>query len=59
MAYLKMLLVCTCESISLLYLLTFPGLTFLAFACSAVFVGCQVMFEIRQGEMRKGIYLKC
>jgi len=35
------------------------GLAFLTIASSSVFVGCQVMFEVRQGEMRKGIYTKC
>lgn len=35
------------------------GLMFLVTACSALFVGIQVMFEVREGEMRKGIFLKC
>jgi D-alanyl-lipoteichoic acid acyltransferase DltB (MBOAT superfamily) len=35
------------------------GLVFLVTASSALFVGIQVMFEVREGEMRKGIFLKC
>ncbi|KAG9246519.1 glycerol:H+ symporter-like protein [Calycina marina] len=35
------------------------GLIFLVTACSALFVGIQVMFEVREAEMRKGIFLKC
>jgi D-alanyl-lipoteichoic acid acyltransferase DltB (MBOAT superfamily) len=35
------------------------GLVFLVTACSALFVGIQVMFEIRQSELRRGINLKC
>lgn len=35
------------------------GLTFLLGAVSALFVGVQMMYEIREEEMRKGIYLKC
>lgn len=35
------------------------GLVFLVTACTALFVGIQVMFEIRQGELRRGINLKC
>ncbi|KAK0673351.1 putative glycerol transporter protein [Cercophora samala] len=37
----------------------YSGLVFLATACTALFVGIQVMFEIRQGELRRGINLKC
>ncbi|KAL1861752.1 hypothetical protein VTK73DRAFT_6966 [Phialemonium thermophilum] len=37
----------------------FSGFLFLLGACSALFVGVQVMFEIRQAELRKGISLKC
>ncbi|KAL5314528.1 hypothetical protein ACEPPN_017168 [Leptodophora sp. 'Broadleaf-Isolate-01'] len=35
------------------------GLAFLLFASSVLFVGIQVMFEVRESEMRKGIFLKC
>jgi protein-cysteine N-palmitoyltransferase HHAT len=35
------------------------GVAFLVTASSALFVGIQVMFEIRQAEMRRGIFLKC
>jgi protein-cysteine N-palmitoyltransferase HHAT len=28
-------------------------------SCGALFVGAQVMFEIRQSELRRGISLKC
>lgn len=35
------------------------GLLFFLLACSALFVGVQVMFEIRAEEARKGIKLKC
>jgi D-alanyl-lipoteichoic acid acyltransferase DltB (MBOAT superfamily) len=35
------------------------GFVFLVTASSALFVGIQVMFEIREAEMRKGIFLKC
>ncbi|ORY54810.1 putative glycerol: H+ symporter [Pseudomassariella vexata] len=37
----------------------FTGMTFLVTACLALFVGVQVMFEIREAELRKGIWLKC
>jgi len=37
----------------------YSGLVFLVTASSALFVGIQVMFEVREGEMRKGIFLKC
>ncbi|KAH9989366.1 MBOAT-domain-containing protein [Xylariaceae sp. FL0662B] len=37
----------------------FYGFFFLILACSALFVGVQVMFEIRESEMRRGINLKC
>ncbi|KAK0729264.1 MBOAT, membrane-bound O-acyltransferase family-domain-containing protein [Apiosordaria backusii] len=37
----------------------YSGLVFLVTACTALFVGIQVMFEIRQGELRRGINLKC
>ena len=35
------------------------GVMFLLVSCGALFVGIQVMFEIRQSELRKGILLKC
>jgi D-alanyl-lipoteichoic acid acyltransferase DltB (MBOAT superfamily) len=35
------------------------GAAFLAAASGTLFVGAQVMFEIREGEWRKGIRLKC
>lgn len=35
------------------------GLTFFALACGALFVGVQVMFEIREQELREGIRMKC
>ncbi|KAI5920699.1 MBOAT family protein [Camillea tinctor] len=38
---------------------TFSGYAFLVGACIAIFVTVQVMFEIRESEMRKGINLKC
>ncbi|KAG2417551.1 hypothetical protein HFD88_008770 [Aspergillus terreus] len=38
---------------------SYAGLVYLVTACSALFVGVQVMFEIRQEEMRAGINLKC
>ena len=28
-------------------------------ACTALFVGSQVMFEVREQELRQGITLKC
>jgi D-alanyl-lipoteichoic acid acyltransferase DltB (MBOAT superfamily) len=35
------------------------GLIFLAGACGALFVGVQVMFEVREQEKREGIRMKC
>ena len=35
------------------------GFIFLVVACSCLFVGIQVMFEIRESEKRKGVTLKC
>ncbi|OLN84313.1 Glycerol uptake protein 1 [Colletotrichum chlorophyti] len=35
------------------------GVMFFVTACGALFVGIQVMFEIRESEMRRGISLKC
>ncbi|PBP23014.1 MBOAT family protein [Diplocarpon rosae] len=37
----------------------FSGIAFLLTAWCVLFVGIQVMFEVRESEMRKGIYLKC
>ncbi|KAK4043711.1 MBOAT, membrane-bound O-acyltransferase family-domain-containing protein [Parachaetomium inaequale] len=37
----------------------YSGLAFLVTACAVLFVGIQVMFEIRQSELRRGINLKC
>lgn len=37
----------------------FSGVLFLVTACTALFVGIQIMFEIRESELRKGINLKC
>ncbi|KAI9744552.1 MAG: glycerol transporter [Claussenomyces sp. TS43310] len=37
----------------------FSGMAFLVTACSALFVGVQVMYEIRESEMRQGIFMKC
>ena len=35
------------------------GIVFLVAACGAVFVGVQVMFELREDELRAGIQMKC
>ena len=35
------------------------GWAFLLATCAALYVGVQVMFEVREGELRKGIRLKC
>ena len=35
------------------------GLIYLLFACGALFVGAQVMFELREQELRQGIKMKC
>ncbi|OJD25098.1 hypothetical protein ACJ73_03533 [Blastomyces percursus] len=35
------------------------GLVYLVGACLTLFVGVQVMFEIREGELRMGINMKC
>lgn len=40
-------------------LCTFLGIAYLLLACAALFVGVQVMFELREHEMRKGIKMKC
>ncbi|WEW58019.1 glycerol transporter [Emydomyces testavorans] len=38
---------------------SYAGLAYLTGACAAIFVGVQVMFEIREEELRAGIRLKC
>ena len=38
---------------------SWQGLAFMLAACSALFVGVQVMFEVRESELRKGIKMKC
>lgn len=35
------------------------GISFLTVACVALFTGAQLMFEIREAELRRGISLKC
>ncbi|GME35176.1 Membrane bound O-acyl transferase MBOAT [Neofusicoccum parvum] len=35
------------------------GLTFFGLACAVLFVGVQVMYEIREGEARAGVRMKC
>ncbi|TGJ86681.1 hypothetical protein E0Z10_g2079 [Xylaria hypoxylon] len=37
----------------------FSGLVFLTFACTVMFVGAQIMFEIRESEKRRGVITKC
>lgn len=37
----------------------YTGIVFLLAACGALFTGIQVMFEIRQGELRQGVRMKC
>jgi protein-cysteine N-palmitoyltransferase HHAT len=38
---------------------SWQGFAFMFAACSALFVGVQVMFEVRESELRKGIKMKC
>ncbi|GIJ99073.1 glycerol transporter [Aspergillus viridinutans] len=38
---------------------SYSGIGFLVGACAALFVGVQVMFEIREEELRAGIKMKC
>ncbi|EAW11269.1 putative glycerol:H+ symporter (Gup1) [Aspergillus clavatus NRRL 1] len=38
---------------------SYSGIGFLFAACGALFVGVQVMFEIREEELRAGIKMKC
>jgi D-alanyl-lipoteichoic acid acyltransferase DltB (MBOAT superfamily) len=38
---------------------TWSGLGFLLSACGALFVGVQLMFELRESEKRRGIKLRC
>ncbi|EGX89421.1 glycerol: H+ symporter (Gup1), putative [Cordyceps militaris CM01] len=47
------------ESIIRSILHDWSGFLFLVTACSALFVGIQVMFEIRETEKRQGITLRC
>ncbi|KAF4505646.1 hypothetical protein G6O67_007570 [Ophiocordyceps sinensis] len=47
------------ESIVRAILHDWSGFLFLVGACSCVFVGAQVMFEIRESEKRRGVTLKC
>jgi hypothetical protein len=35
------------------------GIAYLIVACAALFVGVQIMFEIREQELRQGIKMKC
>ena len=38
---------------------SYSGLAYLVAACGALFVGVQVMFEIREEELRAGVNMKC
>ena len=38
---------------------SYSGIAYMVGACSALFVGVQVMFEVRESELRDGINLKC
>jgi D-alanyl-lipoteichoic acid acyltransferase DltB (MBOAT superfamily) len=38
---------------------SWQGLGFMLVACACLFVGVQVMFEVREGELRRGINMKC
>ncbi|KAL1970159.1 hypothetical protein VTN77DRAFT_6564 [Rasamsonia byssochlamydoides] len=38
---------------------SYAGVAYLVGACAALFVGVQVMFEVRESERRAGIWLKC
>jgi D-alanyl-lipoteichoic acid acyltransferase DltB (MBOAT superfamily) len=38
---------------------SYLGLVYMVSCCVVLFVGVQVMFEIREGELRAGINLKC
>lgn len=38
---------------------SFEGLVFMVVVCCAIFVGVQVMLEVREEEMRMGVNLKC
>jgi D-alanyl-lipoteichoic acid acyltransferase DltB (MBOAT superfamily) len=38
---------------------SYSGVVYLVSACAALFVGVQVMFEVRESEKRAGIKLKC
>lgn len=38
---------------------SWAGVTYIIAACCALFVGTQIMFEVRESELRMGIRLKC
>ncbi|KAI9857851.1 MAG: glycerol transporter [Vezdaea acicularis] len=38
---------------------SYSGVVFLVAACACLFVGVQIMFEVREQEMRQGIHLRC
>lgn len=38
---------------------SWQGLAFFWTACGALFVGVQVMFEVREAEARRGVRMKC
>lgn len=38
---------------------SFAGVVYMVAACAALFVGVQIMFEIREGELRVGVRMKC
>lgn len=46
-------------SLPLLRLTWRLGIAFLLSACVALFVGVQLMFEVREQELRQGIRMKC
>ncbi len=35
------------------------GILFLGAACTCLFIGVQIMFEVREQELREGIRMKC
>lgn len=59
MAFSKITQVCFLELCFRVQILTDTGMGFLIAAIGVLFVGIQVMFEVREAEMRKGIFLKC
>jgi len=38
---------------------SWEGFGFVALACTALFMAAQIMFEVREGEKRVGIDLRC